>query len=202
MIKDTIAMKDNISDEIWRKTSLGDICNIIPGQSPSSDTYRKEPAGLPFFQGKADFGLINPVPRTWCVSPIIIALPGDILISVRAPVGPTNIANVECCIGRGLAAIRGKENICIDFIHSALKFCENKLASLGSGSTFSSISMKQLASLEIYLPSFAEQKRIAVILKEQLAAVEKARKAAKEKLEVIEQLPMALLRKAFCENLK
>ena len=62
--------------------------------------------------------------------------------------------------------------------------------------------MKQLASLEIYLPSFAEQKRIAVILKEQLAAVEKARKAAKEKLEVIEQLPMALLRKAFCENLK
>src|SRR5208337_2692307 len=131
--------KGNLPDG-WRWVKLGKVCEIIAGQSPPGSTYRTMPEGLPFFQGKADFGLLNPVPRVWCVDPNKIALPGDILISVRAPVGPTNVADVKCCIGRGLAAIRCEHNVDSDFILAALRRFENKLVVKGSGSTFEAIS--------------------------------------------------------------
>ncbi len=105
----------------WRWVRLGQICEIIAGQSPPGETYRESPEGLPFFQGKADYGLRHPVARCWCVAPTKIALPGDILISVRAPVGPTNVADVECCIGRGLGAIRPHYEADRDFVLTALK---------------------------------------------------------------------------------
>ena len=162
----------------WRWVRLGEVCEVIAGQSPPGDTYRKTAEGLAFFQGKADFGPRHPVARTWCVAPTKVALPGDILISVRAPVGPTNVANVKCCIGRGLAAIRCGSQSDPDFILAALRLFEADLAKMGSGSTFSAIKRKVLESLRIPLPPLAEQRRIAAILKEQLAAVEKARAAA------------------------
>ncbi len=145
---------------------LGDVCTIIAGQSPPGSTYRKEADGLPFFQGKADFGLRHPIARVWCVEPTKKAQTGDILISVRAPVGPTNVADCECCIGRGLAAIRptGKANR--DYILHTLKFFQGNLARMGSGSTFSAITTKHLNDFEIPLPPLAEQKRIATLLDE------------------------------------
>jgi len=82
----------------WKWVKLGKVCKVIMGQSPPSKTYNMERKGLPFFQGKADFGELYPTPRVWCSSPQKIAQPGDILISVRVPVGPTNLANVTCCI--------------------------------------------------------------------------------------------------------
>jgi len=181
----------------WRWVRLGEVCEVIAGQSPPGDTYRKTAEGLPFFQGKADFGPRHPVARTWCVAPTKVALPGDILISVRAPVGPTNVANVKCCIGRGLAAIRCGSQSDPDFILAALRLFEADLAKMGSGSTFSAIKRKVLESLRIPLPPLAEQRRIAAILKEQLAAVEKARAAAEEELVTVNTLPVALLRRAF-----
>lgn len=180
----------------WRRVRLDGVCEIIAGQSPPGDTYRKVPEGLPFFQGKADFGLRYPIARTWCVSPTKVALPGDILVSVRAPVGPTNVADVECCIGRGLAAIRLQTDADRDFILASLKLFEKQLEKLGSGSTFGAIRINDLASLEIPLPPLAEQKRIAAILNEQMAAVERAR-AAESQLEAAEALPAAYLRTAF-----
>lgn len=183
--------------EGWRWVKLGNVCEIIAGQSPPGSTYRKSPEGLPFFQGKADFGLLNPIPCVWCVEPKKIALPGDILISVRAPVGPTNVADVRCCIGRGLAAIRCGGNVDRDFILSALRRFENELVVKGSGSTFEAISRKDLEKLVIPLPPLVEQRRIAAILNEKMAAVEKARAAAEEELNTINALPAALLRQAF-----
>ena len=185
----------------WRWVRLREICKIIAGQSPPGDTYRTTPEGLPFFQGKADFGLRHPVARIWCVAPTKIALPGDILISVRAPVGPTNVADVECCIGRGLSAIRPGDQADRDFVLAALKHFEGKLAELGSGSTFEAIKMDDLESLEIPLPPLSEQKRIAGILNEQMAAAERARKAVEDQLEAINALPAALLRRAFSGEL-
>ena len=181
----------------WRWVRLGEVCVIIAGQSPPGSTYRTSPEGLPFFQGKADFGLLNPVVRVWCVEPNKIALPGDILISVHAPVGPTNIADVMCCIGRGLAAIRCGGNTDSDFILSALRRFENKLVEKGAGSTFEAISRDDLEQLSIPLPPLSEQQRIAAVLREQMAAVEKARSAAEEELQTINALPAALLRRAF-----
>lgn len=183
----------------WRWVRLGEVCEIIAGQSPPGSTYRTIPEGLPFFQGKTDFGLLNPVPRVWCVEPKKIALPGDILISVRAPVGPTNVANVKCCIGRGLTAIRCGGDLDRDFILSALRHFDSKLIEKGAGSTFEAISRDDLEQLSIPLPALAEQRRIAGVLREQMAAVEKARAAARARLEAVKTLPASLLCQVFPE---
>ena len=195
-----LAREDKLPDG-WRWVKLGDVCEIIAGQSPPGSTYRSTPEGLPFFQGKADFGKNKPVVRVWCVEPKKIAQPGDILISVRAPVGPTNIADTECCIGRGLAAIRSGKYSDRNFILNAIRYFESDLVNKGSGSTFNAINRGDLESFEIPLPPLTEQKRIAAILKEQMAAVDKARQAAEQELKTINALPAALLRRAFQGNL-
>ena len=181
----------------WQWAKLSDVCNIIMGQSPPGHTYRKTPEGLPFFQGKADFGLRHPVARVWCIEPTRIAKPGDILLSVRAPVGPTNVADIECCIGRGLAAIQAKEQADNEYILLALKYREDVLVELGSGSTFEAIRKEDLFNLEIPLPPLEEQQRIASRLNEQLAAVESARKATGEQLQAAWELQSAYLREVF-----
>ena len=143
---------------------LGDICQIAMGQSPSSDTYTMNKAGVPFFQGNADFGEENPIPRIWCNKPIKIANENDILISVRAPIGSINIANRKCCIGRGLAKIT--PNICVYlryliwFLRSRTKFLQDN----GTGTTFKAINKKQLETLPISLPNVNEQMQIGQVL--------------------------------------
>ena len=89
----------------WSWVKLGVVCEIVMGQSPPSSTYNTDQIGLPFFQGKAEFTELSPVIKKWCSEPKKIAEPLDILVSVRAPVGSSNIANQKCCIGRGLAAL-------------------------------------------------------------------------------------------------
>lgn len=181
----------------WRRVEISEICEVVMGQSPPSETYRPTPEGLPFFQGKADFGQRHPTARIWCVEPRKIALPGDILISVRAPVGPTNIADMECCIGRGLAAIRSLGDTDLSFIHYFLKAFESDIAAIGTGSTFQAISGKQLRALSVPLPPLAEQRRIVAALEREMAATEQARTAARERLALAEALPGAILRRAF-----
>ncbi|RIH75232.1 restriction endonuclease subunit S [Meiothermus hypogaeus] len=183
--------------EGWRWVRLGEISEVIAGQSPPSATYRKAPEGLPFFQGKADFGERHPVATVWCTSPKKTAEAGDILISVRAPVGPTNIADQRCCIGRGLAAIRVGGLADRDFILWAIRRFEAEIAKRGSGSTFDSLPVDELRNFPIPLPPLETQRRIAAILTEQMGAVEKARKAAEEGLEAARKLPEACLRSAF-----
>lgn len=145
--------------------SLGDVATVISGQSPPGDSYNEDGAGLPFFQGKADFTEIYPIPRKWCTAPRKIADSGDILMSVRAPVGPTNIAKERCCIGRGLAAIRPDESIALrDYVHWVLKCLEPSLSARGEGSTFSAIGKNDILSVKIPLRPIDEQRRIADIL--------------------------------------
>jgi len=160
-----------------RRVPLGSVATIIAGQSPPSDTYRDTPTGLPFFQGKADFGPRHPVPRKWCVRPGKIAEPGDILVSVRAPVGPTNVADSRCCIGRGLAAIRPLPCVDRDYLLLAIRHFERDLAALGSGSTFAAITRCELESLLLPIPPIAEQRRIAAALSEQLDTAARMRAA-------------------------
>ncbi|MCK4604345.1 MAG: restriction endonuclease subunit S, partial [Deltaproteobacteria bacterium] len=102
----------------WKYKKLGDenYFKVIMGQSPPSKTYNFEEIGLPFFQGKAEFGKMFPMPKKYCSEPTRIAEKNDVLISVRAPVGPTNLANTRCCIGRGLAAIRCEQKVLPRFL--------------------------------------------------------------------------------------
>ena len=87
---------------------LKDCCTIIAGQSPESKYYNADGIGLPFFQGKADFGELYPSIRVFCSQPTKTAEKDDILLSVRAPVGPTNLAPCKVCIGRGLMSVLGR----------------------------------------------------------------------------------------------
>jgi len=181
----------------WERKRLGEVCELIMGQSPPGSTYIDKPEGLPFFQGKADFSNYFPKVRVWCTQPIKIAEQGDILISVRAPVGPVNINNSKCCIGRGLAAIRCKDKAISWFIFWYLRFNEAQIALTGSGSTFGAITRNDLINFQIPLPSIEEQKCIAAKLKEKMAEVKKLRTSIEKQLEAMNALPQAILRKAF-----
>lgn len=144
---------------------LEEICAINMGQSPDSSTYNEDGNGLPFFQGNADFGEIYPAVRMWCSEPTKIAREKDILISVRAPIGALNIANCECCIGRGLAALTVNEDICArKYLWYVLSSKVDELNSKGTGSTFKAISKKTLAETEIPLPPLDIQRKIALVL--------------------------------------
>lgn len=165
---------------------LNDVCEIIAGQSPPSKFYNDQGIGLPFFQGKTDFGKLHPSVRMWCSEPKKIAEAGDILISVRAPVGPTNLADQRCCIGRGLSAIRPSKAIDTKFLLQYFKAIEPKISNMGNGSTFSAITQKDLRAIEIPLPPLAEQQRIAAIL-DKADALRAQRRAALAKLDTLLQ---------------
>lgn len=181
----------------WRWVKLGEVCDIVMGQSPPSSTYNSKEQGLPFFQGKADFGDLHPNPRVWCSSPQKIAEPGDILISVRAPVGPTNIADIRCCIGRGLAAIRRGLKIETYWLLFYLRSIKNELEGKGTGSTFTAITKEQLQNLQIPLPSVDEQRRVVAYLnamQDKVNALKEAQTATEVDFQLLEQ---AILDKAF-----
>lgn len=147
------------------QTNLGEIATIIAGQSPPGHTYNEVGEGLPFFQGKAEFGARHPRAVKWCTAPTKIAQPGDILISVRAPVGPTNVADAQCCIGRGLAAIRPDPEIADPaYVHWTLIAAKPSLEAKSNGSTFAAINRADLAALPLVLPPLDEQRRIVDLL--------------------------------------
>ena len=143
---------------------LSAVCQLNMGQSPESSTYNKCREGIPFFQGNADFGDRHPLERLWCSKPKKIAYEGDILISVRAPIGALNVADQRCCIGRGLASLHPSEHLDRDYLYYFLFSKEEYLKSKGTGSTFKAISKKQLEDLLIPLPSILEQKKRSNIL--------------------------------------
>lgn len=162
--------------------SLGEVATVISGQSPPGESYNEDGVGLPFFQGKADFTETYPIARKWCTAPRKIAESGDILISVRAPVGPTNIASERCCIGRGLAAIRPNESVALrDYVHWVLKRMEPTLSARGQGSTFAAIGKSDILSLKIPLPPIYEQRRIVGVLNRS-GRIERLRAEAVERL--------------------
>ena len=145
---------------------LDQICTLNMGQSPDSASYNENGEGIPFFQGNADFGIIHPKVRVWCNAPTKIAHEGDILISVRAPIGALNIADRECCIGRGLAALAVNEALCDkDYLWYAIASKVDELNSKGTGSTFKAIGKNVLAETEIPLLDLTEQEKIAGSLK-------------------------------------
>ena len=151
------------------------------GQSPPGDTYNATGDGLPFFQGKAEFGETSPTAKKWCNAPKKIAETGDILMSVRAPVGPTNLASERCCIGRGLAAIRANTaDIEPGYLRFFLRREEPRLASMGQGSTFAAIGRAEIARLALLLPLLNEQRHIVDILS-RAEGIVRLRREAKEK---------------------
>ena len=152
---------------------LNEIATITMGQSPDSASYNIVREGIPFFQGNADFGKVHPNVRVWCSSPKKYAHKDDILISVRAPIGALNVADQECCIGRGLAAIQVVSLKCLkDYIFYFLSSRVPELNAKGTGSTFKAISKGILENIEIPLISLEEQREIVKNLEDIDQAIE------------------------------
>ncbi len=147
--------------EGWTYKKLGEVCELIMGQSPESTSYNKEGDGLPFFQGCSDFGALNPNVTTYCSAPLKIAEPLDVLMSVRAPVGTLNIANVKCCIGRGLASFRQIEGLSVyKFLYYLLKSAQPIFQQNSTGATFKAIGKSFITNYKIEYPPFIVQKQI------------------------------------------
>ncbi len=173
----------------WPVVRLPDVAHIIMGQSPPGDTYNEAGDGLPFFQGKTEFGETSPTPRKWCNAPRKISEAGDILMSVRAPVGPINLAVTQCCIGRGLAAIRANQDqLDRAYLRFILRHAEPRLASMGQGAIFAAIGRAELASIDFPLPPLPEQHRIVDLLSRAEGIVRLRREAEKKSAELIPAL--------------
>ncbi len=149
------AMQESELGEIpegWATSTVGHEFDITMGQSPPGDTYNETGDGIPFFQGRRDFCTRFPSYRVYCTQPKRMANSGDTLLSVRAPVGDTNIAASDCCIGRGLAALRHKSN-CSSFTYYSVIQLGHKLSSYDSeGTVFGSINQKNLKAIEVPKP--------------------------------------------------
>lgn len=132
-------------------TTLSAISKITMGTSPDSDFYNTDGKGVPFYQGKTEFGdMYIGKAVTYCTKPVREANKDEVLMSVRAPVGAVNIAIEHCCIGRGLCSIKAKDGVAEQmFIYYALKLQEKEIENLGSGSTFKAINKDQVYNISI-----------------------------------------------------
>lgn len=176
--------------EGWEWKRLGEAANINMGQSPSGTSYNENGNGTPFLQGNAEFGDIFPKHKKFTTEPSKIASKGSVLISVRAPVGDTNIADLNYCIGRGLASISLK-NGDNKYLFYLLRSLQQKIEDKGTGSTFKAISKSILNNIEIPLPPLPIQRQIVAVL-EQGEAVSRQRHES-------DALTGALLQSVFYE---
>ena len=145
----------------WPNEKLGNIAEVIAGQSPESSYYNNKNEGIAFSQGKKDFGdyFLEP-PTSWTTRTTKISVRGDILMSVRAPVGDVNMNPLsEVCIGRGLAAIRVKSHVVPDYLYEFIS--QNKSLFKGNqGAAFESIATADLQERRIPVPPIEIQKKI------------------------------------------
>jgi len=141
------------TDPSWKKGKLGDEMNIVMGQSPPGNTYNEEDMGMVFFQGRAEFGFRFPQTRLFCTQPHRLAKAGDTLVSVRAPVGDVNMAFVDCCIGRGLAAVRHKLGFTSYTYYKTHSLKDDFDSFEQQGTVFGSIGKDDFNAIETFIPT-------------------------------------------------
>lgn len=136
--------------------TLSDIATITMGQSPSGSSYNEESVGEVFYQGRAEFGFRFPTRRLFTTEPKRMAEPGDVLLSVRAPVGDLNVAYEKCCIGRGLGAIHSKTGDSSFMLYTMFALKPQLDVFNGEGTVFGSINRDGLSNLPVNIPSAEE----------------------------------------------
>ena len=181
----------------WEIKTIGQVCKVIAGQSPEGKFYNDKGIGLPFYQGKKEYGeKYIGEPTTWTTKVTKESEANDILMSVRAPVGPINYATQKICIGRGLAAIRATKLIDKEFLFNFLLKHENEIVG-NTGAVFNSINKAQIEDIEIPLPPLPEQQRIVSILDTAFAAIAKAKANAEQNLKNAKELFESYLQGVF-----
>jgi type I restriction enzyme S subunit len=184
----------------WERSTIGNFCEVIAGQSPEGKYYNADGIGLPFYQGKKDFGeKFIKAPTTWTSETTKTARKDDILMSVRAPVGPINFATEEICIGRGLAAIRSKDQLDCDFLFYQLLHLQPEIAGK-EGAVFASINKSEIAALPISVGPLPEQHHIVAILDEAFDGIATAKANAEKNLQNARALFESHLQSVFTER--
>jgi len=179
----------------WKEYKLGDFAVINMGQSPKSEFYNTEKIGLPFLQGNRTFGNKYPYFDTYCSEPKKVAKKGDVLFSVRAPVGDINIASEEICIGRGLASLNAKNNN-NEYLYFLLHYLKTTIINNESGSVFGAVNKTVLSNIDINLPPLPEQKAIAEVLSSLDDKIDLLHRQNK----TLEQMAETLFRQWFVEE--
>ncbi len=180
----------------WTSARLDEVAEIILGQSPPGSSYNDVGEGLPFFQGKAEFGNLRPSIKKWTTASSKHARRDDVLLSVRAPVGPTNLAPCDCAIGRGLAAIRPLGGIHSRYVLWAIRTTAKDLGALGTGSTFEAVTGAQVKAHTIPMAPLNEQRRIVAAIEEQLSRLDAADESLRRAERRLEALASAALGEA------
>lgn len=176
----------------WKEKRLGEVCNIIMGQSPSSLAYNENFEGLPLVQGNADCKKRKIIPRIYSSEITKESLPKDIIMSVRAPAGTIAKSDIHSCIGRGVCAIRSKiENQ--EYIYQYLINYEDEWSKYSQGSTFDSINSNDVKGLCIPLPSLPEQEKIANFL----SSIDEKIELIEKELEGVKEFKKGLLQQMF-----
>ncbi|CDF30804.1 putative type I restriction enzyme S protein [Methanoculleus sp. CAG:1088] len=149
--------------ECWKTATLGDYAKVIMGQSPESQYYTTDCNNMPFLQGNRTFGSKYPSFDTYTTKVTKLAPKGSVIISVRAPVGDTNVAPSELCLGRGVAALQS-EDPDNEFLYYLVKSLVPLMNQNENGSTFGSINRTDLEKLPIDLPDYEERYKIGQVL--------------------------------------
>ncbi len=182
--------------EGWASAALSEVTEVIMGQSPPSSAYNDVELGLPFLQGKAEFGALRPTPVKWCTDPKKVAEADDVLVSVRAPVGPTNLSPTRCCIGRGLATLRPLGGLVNRFLLYQIRAREHELEGLGHGVTFKAIRKKELTSWPTLVCPLPEQRRIVTKIESVFAKLDEGVAALKRAEANLERYRASVLKAA------
>lgn len=151
-------------DDEWSRYQLSDVTAIVMGSSPNSEAYNEDGLGLPLLQGNADIKNRRSVPRIFTSEITKECGVGDILLSVRAPVGTVAQSDHRACIGRGIAALKAKRGFDQGFIYQWLLWYETRWCSFAQGSTFESINSDDIKHLKIKAPELEEQAQISSVL--------------------------------------
>jgi len=137
----------------WRDGTLSEIASVTMGQSPDGSSYNEDGIGAVFYQGRTDFGSRFPTQRLFTTQPKRMASEGDVLLSVRAPVGDLNVATEPCCLGRGLAGIQSNNGNQSFILYTMFALRQQLDMFNGEGTVFGSINKKDVADLPIVIPS-------------------------------------------------
>lgn len=153
-------------DHPWREVRLGDVAEVAMGSSPKSEAYNSNGIGLPLIQGNADIKDGRSSPRSFTSEITQTCKPGDILMSVRAPVGTVAVSDHEACVGRGAAVIGPRTGTDWNWLFQQMKFLEDKWARVSQGSTFDAVNGKEIRDMPVHCPkSLDEQRRIGDVLR-------------------------------------
>lgn len=181
----------------WDESKLGDVADVIMGQSPDGDTYNTTGIGMPLINGPVEFTEKFPVKIKWTSKPTKVCQDKDILFCVRgSTTGRMNIANDKYCIGRGVAAIRANSLSTPSFIELILIKNLGKILNYTTGSTFQNIDSKSLKEYISKFPSLPEQQKIATFL----TSVDEKLQALKKKENLLETYKKGVMQKVFSQE--